>query len=83
MMKPTIHLNGTSQRELELEAREAYDAVDKAIEAMCRMTVHGRDYYPQGNEATHEAIREHRARIAKLQSVKDDLEELVLAVMKF
>jgi hypothetical protein len=44
---PTLHLNGTGKNDLRDEYAAAYDAIDKAIEALAAATLNGRDYYPQ------------------------------------
>lgn len=76
MMKPTIHLNGTSAGELERQIDEAYDALNVAFAALKEMTPNGRDYYPQGPDAIYKAQDEHRARLQKITDVQKELSEL-------
>ena len=56
---PTIHMNGTSARQLLADNADAFTQIRLALEAMARAAPNGRDYYPQGNDATKEAIRAH------------------------
>lgn len=76
MQKPTIHLNGSGRENLANQLRFAAEELDRAMVALRRAAPHGRDYYPQGDEAINVAISEHEARLAKLQSVHADLAEL-------
>lgn len=76
MIKPTIHLNGTSRERLA----EAYAAAVVALRAAIRATEdtapNGRDYYPQGDGAQMTAIREHTDRMQRIRSVLEELTEL-------
>lgn len=57
---PTIHLNGTSHRELYYGYEAAYHAVRAAQEAFNEVEFNARDYYVQGEDAFTKA-RDHRA----------------------
>jgi hypothetical protein len=46
---PTIHLNGSSKKDLLDELRAAISSIDAAIDATRRTCPNGRDYYPQGS----------------------------------
>ena len=70
---PSIHLNGSSPDVLLEDYRTAAMAVASAIDALGRVMPHGRDYYVQGEGALAHAIKEHRARIKKLENVRDEL----------
>jgi hypothetical protein len=50
---PTLHLNGTGKNDLRDGYANAYDAIDKAIEALANAELNGRDFYPQGPGAYH------------------------------
>jgi hypothetical protein len=76
MMKPTIHLNGTSRDELLRQLTTAGGALRKAIGALSDAAPHGRDYYPQGSSAITKATAEHVSRLSRLQSVYEELEAL-------
>lgn len=78
MIYPTIHLNGTDKETLLREYRAAYDKLDEAIEALSKVTVHGRDYYPQEPGAYITAREEQVSRILKLATVKDELTDIIL-----
>ena len=76
MIHPSIHLNGTSGKELLESYRKAGDAVQDAIEAHNESAPHSRDYYVQSSEAFIFAQHEHVARGRKLQEVLAELQEL-------
>lgn len=74
MRHPTIHLNGTSKKSLLDGYHTAYLALRAAQAALVAITPHGRDYYPQGEGAIHEALKEHRENIMKVYEVSRDIE---------
>lgn len=80
MQIPTIHLNGTSKEELVEALCNARAAIDDAITALRKTTPNGRDYYPQGPKATEWAVAEHSVRVHKLMEVRDEIEELAVAI---
>lgn len=82
MQIPTIHLNGTSRDELCRQLLTAHDAVMTAATVLAGAAPHGRDFYPQGDEALRRALAEHRARLGRLESVAEELAEIVAAVRR-
>ena len=76
MMVPTIHLNGSPGERLLDEVREAGNAIDRAIHALADAAPNARDYYPQGADAYQAADAEHRSRLHRLVSVRDELAAL-------
>jgi len=80
MRLPTIHLNGTSRQYLHEEALAAHRALSAAVDALAAMTVHARDYYPQGADAYAEAAREHRERIERVRQVLVEVADLCCAL---
>lgn len=80
MVAPTVHLNGTPRERLAEGYEAAYRAVTAAIAALYACAPNGRDYYVQGPAAFGRADDEHRARIAALAQVRDDLLALYEAV---
>jgi len=71
---PTIHMNGSSPDHLADAIRDAALAVNDAMEKLVACAPHGRDYYVQQDpKALEIATAQHVARIAKLQSVYDEL----------
>lgn len=80
MMTPTVHINGTSKQELSAQVEAAYRAVDDAMRALAAMSPNGRDYYVQGDGALARAEQEHASRMARLVSVKNELEEYALSL---
>jgi hypothetical protein len=85
MLKPTIHLNGTDARSLFEGYKTAHEAVKAAQRALAQCAPNGRDYYVQKFNpplgALNEAMAEHRARMAALETIERDLETLGLHVM--
>ena len=76
MTHPTIHMNGTSKKEL-LEALEAaYMAIGEAKNALRLTSPNGRDYYPQSPDAINKAQDEHFDRMSRLTSVQNEMAEL-------
>jgi hypothetical protein len=76
MIIPTVHLNGTSKKELMRQVTDVFAAVETAIQAMHRAYPHGRDYYPQGTAAIGKAVKQHLDLVAKLVEVQGALGEL-------
>lgn len=76
MIKPTIHLNGTSAQSLASQYSEARVACEQALAVLQLASPHGRDYYVQGDHALDTAIAEHNARALALRGVIGDLEDL-------
>ena len=78
---PTIHLNGTSGKDLWKEYHTAYTAIDAAIDALYSATCNGRDFYVQGPAAFSQARSERDAALAKLREVKSYTEEILMGIM--
>jgi hypothetical protein len=56
---PTVHLNGTSYKDLYAGYEAAYEAVRAAQEALGNIEFNSRDYYVQSPEAWSKAV-DHR-----------------------
>lgn len=82
MLKPTVHLNGTSRDQLTSAFLAAYRAVNDAIDAVGEAAPNGRDYYTQGPDAISAATQEHRERIKALMQVRADMMALAEHVME-
>jgi hypothetical protein len=54
-----------------------------ALRVMQEKGPNARDYYPQGDGVIRVAVAEHCARLAKLESVREELNEIRLAVAGF
>jgi hypothetical protein len=79
---PTVHLNGSS-KDLLLEANQAArSAIGEAIRALSDAAPHGRDYYPQGDDAYYAARDEHVARLRKLADVNAELEQIARGIRR-
>lgn len=70
---PTVHLNGTSKKELVEQLMTAHTALGEAYSALQAAAPNGRDYYPQGPGAIQLALREHGERLQALQKIRDEL----------
>ncbi len=80
---PILHLNGTSAENLIEAYKEAAHCLHDCIALVQGTAPHGRDYYVSKDPgALEKATQEHRARLEKLNSVLEDLQELAIAVQK-
>ncbi len=77
---PTIHSNGTSEKELSLALEVASSALRKALRAMRDVTPNGRDYYTQGDGALTKAIDAHADRCRRLDDVQRELVEIYTGI---
>jgi phage shock protein A len=76
LMKPTVHLNGTSKERLLEDLCDAIDALHKAGTALAKAAPNARDYYVQSNTAYATAAKQHDTRMQKLREVIDELETI-------
>ena len=77
---PTIHLNGTGFTTLRDEYAAAYDAIDKAIDALVAATCNGRDFYVQGGSAYYQARDERQAALDKLRDAHQYVGEILVGI---
>jgi hypothetical protein len=77
---PTLHLNGTSNTDLEQEYTAAYHAIGKAIDALAAATLNGRDYYPQADGAYYKARSERDAALEQLRQAQQYAGEMVAGI---
>jgi hypothetical protein len=80
LMIPTVHMNGTGKETLLREYVNAMNALDMAIDALRFITVHGRDYYPQGNDAINDAMAQRASHFEKLEEVRFEIEAIAVAI---
>ena len=73
MIFPTIHLNGTSQKQLLDDYCDMGHALNAAMEKMIQNGPNGRDYYPLGFV---QARKENMDRIAKIHAVKAEIDQI-------
>lgn len=76
MIKPTIHLNGSSAERLREAYETAANAITTAIAALAETAPNARDYYPQGPSAFPLATEGHLERMKRLDAVRAELMEL-------
>jgi hypothetical protein len=77
---PTIHLNGTSFTDLRDGYAAAYDAIDKAIDALAVAELNGRDFYPQGPDAYYQARKERDEAFDKLRAAQQYVGEMLMGI---
>ena len=77
MLAPTIHMNGTSRKELQSLNMSAYLTLQAAAATLAKAVPNGRDYYPQGAGAIVHAMREHRQRLSMLQACITEIETIL------
>lgn len=77
---PTIHLNGTGFATLRDEYAAAYDAIDKAIDALAATTANRRDFYPQSAGAYYQHRDERQAALDKLRSAHEYMGEVLAGI---
>ena len=65
---PTIHINGTSGKQLLDAHSDAYHALIAALNGWRAIQPNGRDYYPQGEDAYAEARKAWEAHYSALQA---------------
>lgn len=79
---PTVHLNGTSFAGLYDPLLHVRVKLSEVIDSLAECAPHGRDYYLQDDGAHARARDEHLSRIARLQSVLDEVKVLARQVQK-
>lgn len=78
---PVVHLNGTSAKEL-LELREdAFLALDKARDALCKMAPNGRDYYPDPGRMD-KALAQHERRLRSVTDLMGEVETECVKILE-
>lgn len=80
MLIPTIHSNGDSQKNLLTEATDALRDLRKSRETILKITVNGRNFYPQGPGVINEATNRFREMVSRFDSVITEIEEYAMAV---
>ncbi len=82
MTNPTVHLNGTSRADLIEDYANMTSALREAERVLVAGSPNARDYYPQGPAAFSSAVKEHEARVAKIRSVREELEAVIDALLE-
>lgn len=77
---PTVHLNGTSAKDLWEGYEAAYNAILAAQDALRKIEFNARDYYVQGDDAYSKA-RDHRTeQFIKLVDIEEYLLQHLLSI---
>ena len=77
---PTIHPNGTGFTTLRDEYAAAYDAIEKALDALAAATLNGRDYYLREYGAYYKARAERDAALDKLRDASIYVGEMLAGI---
>ena len=77
---PTVHLNGTGFTDLRDDYAAAYDAIDKAIDALGKAELNGRDFYPQGPDAYYQARKERNEAFENLSKASLYVGEMLAGI---
>lgn len=82
MQLPLIHSNGTSKESLVNKLCAASNALDSAYQALKETAPNARDYYPLINpeQLFNKAIAEHMDRLKRLDQIKEDIDQLTIAI---
>lgn len=79
---PTVHLNGTSAKDLWAGYEAAYDAVRAAQEAIGKIEFNARDYYVQSPLAWGKAQDDRYEQRRALDQVEEYLLQHLLAIRR-
>lgn len=77
---PKINLNGSAGTDLIKGYSDAHRALDAALDALARITPHGRDYQTSPEGDYEKARAEHIARCTAVRAVRDEMMDLALSV---
>jgi hypothetical protein len=80
IVAPTIHLNGSNAATLREALMTALETTTAARSAIAATAPHQRDYYVQQPDRFREAVEQHVARYRALDTVVDELTNLVIAI---
>ena len=71
---PTVHLNGTSGKELLKQMEVVGRAAHGLLTALYDAAPNGRDYYVKGPDALKRAMAQHQHRVKRIASVLEELD---------
>lgn len=77
---PTVHMNGTSKKELLEQLSNAYGACRIAGQTLRSAWPNGRDYYVQDSGAFGRAVQEWESRLERIDSVAKELEAIAVGI---
>ena len=82
-MRRKINLNGSSQDDLVNGYRDVATTITEAIEKLCAVTPHGRDYQINNDPNDYEIDRkEHDEMVRKLQHIRTYAESCMIQIGK-
>lgn len=73
LMIPTVHMNGTSRKDLQDQLEHVVRAIGAAKAAMQEACPHDRDYYVQSPTAGPAAREQHRNRLRRLEAIEAEI----------
>jgi hypothetical protein len=77
---PTVHLNGTGFTDLRDGYAAAYDAIDKAMDALAKAELNSRDFYVQEPGAYYRARKERDEAMDKLRDASIYVGEMLAGI---
>ena len=77
---PTVHMNGTSWKELYEQYEKASSAIRDAMAAMQSAAPNGRDYYVHGQKAINTAQDEHWDRLKRMREIRAEIEYILMKI---
>lgn len=78
---PTVHLNGSSARDLAGQQRAVMRAAAALREALAQASPNARDFYVQSPDAYPRAAEEHRAVLAQVAAIEARAEAIAMHVL--
>jgi len=81
LINPTINLNGSDRAYLVEQRRAAMDHLQDAIEALARVTPHGRDY-PADYDRCLDDREAHFTRIQAIKSLREAIYAEAVAIQQ-
>jgi hypothetical protein len=80
MITPTIHMNGDTAKTLTGQWKAVYTASNALLEALRLARPHGRNFYPQGEQAISIAQNEHQQREQAVLTIVEDIGKMMKAI---
>jgi hypothetical protein len=79
---PTVHSNGTGAKGLRDQLIAVSRGLRSAMDAMGQAMPHGRDYYPQGDNALSDARKAHQDLIKQVSDIEKKYRVMGIGVSK-
>ena len=76
MRTPSIHLNGTSKKDLFDAHLAAWEKLGEGLDALSGCLPNARDYYPQGDDAYRDARAQYQSVRERLEAIRAEVEAM-------